>query len=58
MSSRNLKGRAIAVVVPGFDNNPADAPETVEVNGATYKIYKATKNGHTHELHPSYLSSW
>ena len=36
---------AIAVVVPGFDNNPADAPETVEVNGATYKIYKATKNG-------------
>jgi electron transport complex protein RnfG len=36
---------AIAVVVPGFDNNPAEAPETVEVNGATYKIYKATKNG-------------
>ena len=32
---------AIAVVVPGFDNNPAEAPETVEVNGATYKIYKA-----------------
>ena len=36
---------AIAVVVPGFDNNPAEAPETVEVNGATYKIYKATKDG-------------
>ena len=36
---------AIAVVVPGFDNNPAEAPEIVEVNGATYKIYKATKNG-------------
>lgn len=36
---------AIAVVVPGFDNNPAEAPETVEVNGATYKIYKATKGG-------------
>lgn len=36
---------AIAVVVPGFDNNPAEAPETVEVNGVTYKIYKATKDG-------------
>ena len=36
---------AIAVVVPGFDNNPAEAPETVEVNGVTYKIYKATKGG-------------
>ena len=34
---------AIAVVVPGFDNNPAEAPETVEVNGVSYKIYKATK---------------
>ena len=36
---------AIALVVPGFDNNPADAPETFELNGATYKIYKATKGG-------------
>lgn len=36
---------AIAIVVPGFDNNPAEAPETIEVNGATYKIYKATKGG-------------
>ena len=36
---------AIAIVVPGFDNNPAEAPETVEVNGVTYKIYKATKGG-------------
>lgn len=36
---------AIAIVVPGFDNNPAEAPETVELNGATYKIYKATKGG-------------
>ena len=36
---------AIAVVVPGFDNNPAEAPETVEVNGVSYKIYKATKGG-------------
>ena len=34
---------AIAVVVPGFDNNPAEAPETVELNGVSYKIYKATK---------------
>lgn len=36
---------AIAVVVPGFDNNPAEAPETIEVNGAAFKIYKATKGG-------------
>ena len=36
---------AIALVVPGFDNNPAEAPETVDLNGATYKIYKATKGG-------------
>lgn len=34
---------AIAVVVPGFDNNPAEAPETIDVDGATYKIYKAYK---------------
>ena len=36
---------AIALVVPGFDNNPAEAPESIELNGATYKIYKATKDG-------------
>lgn len=36
---------AIAVVVPGFDNNPAESPEVVEVNGVSYKIYKATKDG-------------
>lgn len=36
---------AIAVVVPGFDNNPAEKPEVIDVNGATFKIYKATKNG-------------
>lgn len=36
---------AIAVVVPGFDNNPAEAPEMVEMEGASYKIYKATKGG-------------
>lgn len=36
---------AIAVVVPGFDNNPAEAPETIELDGASYKIYKATKGG-------------
>ncbi len=36
---------AIAVVVPGFDNNPAESPEVVEVNGVSYKIYKATKGG-------------
>lgn len=36
---------AIAVVVPGFDNNPAESPEMVEMEGASYKIYKATKDG-------------
>ena len=36
---------AIALVVPGFDNNPAESPETIELDGATYKIYKATKGG-------------
>ncbi|MGL4852921.1 MAG: RnfABCDGE type electron transport complex subunit G [Phocaeicola sp.] len=36
---------AIEIVVPGFDNNPAEAPESIELNGATYKIYKATKAG-------------
>ena len=34
---------AIAVVVPGFDNEPAANPDTIEVDGVTYKIYKATK---------------
>ena len=36
---------AIALVVPGFDNNPAEAPESIDLDGATYKIYKATKGG-------------
>ena len=36
---------AIAVVIPGFDNNPAESPETVDVDGVTYKVYKATKGG-------------
>ena len=36
---------AIALVVPGFDNNPAEAPESIDLNGATYKISKATKGG-------------
>lgn len=36
---------AIAVVVPGFDNNPVESSEKVEMNGVTYTIYKATKAG-------------
>ncbi len=36
---------AIKVVVPDFDNNPAEASETIEIEGATYKVYKATKSG-------------
>lgn len=34
---------AIALVVPGFDNEPAANPDTIEVDGVIYKIYKATK---------------
>ena len=36
---------AIAVVVPEFDNNPAEAPEEVDLDGGIYKVYKATKGG-------------
>ena len=36
---------AIALVVPGFDNDPAAEAETIEVDGASYTIYKATKGG-------------
>ncbi len=36
---------AIETVVPGFDNNPAANPETIDLDGSSYKIYKATKNG-------------
>ena len=36
---------AIALVVPGFDNNPAESPEEVEADGVTYKVYRATKGG-------------
>lgn len=36
---------AIAVVVPGFDNNPAEEVKTVEVDGTAYKVYPATKEG-------------
>lgn len=36
---------AIAVVVPGFDNQPTENPETIDVNGASYTIYRATKGG-------------
>ncbi len=36
---------AIQLVVPGFDNDPSSNPESIELNGITYKIYKATKSG-------------
>lgn len=37
---------AIAVVMPeGYDNNPAEAPETIDVDGVSYTVYKATKDG-------------
>lgn len=36
---------AIQLVVPGFDNQPTANPETIDLNGATYTIYKATKGG-------------
>lgn len=34
---------AIALVVPGFDNEPAAHPDTVEVDGVNYVVYKAMK---------------
>lgn len=36
---------AIKVVVPGFDNQPTENPEAIEINGSSYTIYKATKGG-------------
>ena len=45
MANAKALSDAIAVVIPGFDNNPAESPETVEIDGATYKVYKATKGG-------------
>ena len=33
---------AIKVVVPAFDNNPAESKETIEVDGVNYTVYKAT----------------
>lgn len=36
---------AIALVVPGFDNNPAEHPDTIHAGGSHYVIYKATKGG-------------
>lgn len=36
---------AIALVVPGFDNNPLDDAETLTMNGLHFTIFKATKNG-------------
>jgi electron transport complex protein RnfG len=40
----NLR-KAIAQVVPGFDNNPAQDTASVKLNGNTYKVYKASKGG-------------
>lgn len=34
---------AIALVVPGFDNEPAAHSDTVEVDGMNYVVYKAMK---------------
>ncbi len=34
---------AIAKVVPGFDNNPAQDSDTIQVDGASYVIYRARK---------------
>ena len=36
---------AIKIVVPAFDNNPAAQPDTIEIGGNKYVVYKATKNG-------------
>ena len=45
LANAKALGDAIAIVVPGFDNNPAEAPENIEVDGVSYTIYKATKEG-------------
>lgn len=42
-ANANALSDAIAKVVPGFDNNPSEEAENVEVNGTTYKIYPATQ---------------
>lgn len=45
-ANKQALNQAIAVVMPeGYDNNPGEAPETVEQDGVTYKVYKATKGG-------------
>lgn len=44
-ANANALSDAIAKVVPGFDNNPSEEAENVEVNGTTYKIYPATQGG-------------
>lgn len=36
---------AIQLVVPGFDNQPTENPETIEIGGVPYTIYRATKGG-------------
>lgn len=36
---------AIKVVVPEFTNNPAEESKVVELDGKTYKVYTATKDG-------------
>ena len=36
---------AIKVVVPEFNNNPAEESKVVELDGKSYKIYTATKDG-------------
>lgn len=36
---------AIAKVVPGFDNNPAQKSDTLNLNGSRYIVYKAEKDG-------------
>lgn len=35
----------IALVVPGFDNDPTAHPDTIDLDGKNYIIYKATKGG-------------
>ncbi len=47
ISEANAKAlnEAIQLVVPGFDNQPTAKPDTIELNGTAYMIYKATKGG-------------
>ena len=46
---------AIALVVPGFDNEPAANPDTVEVDGVNYVVYRRRREANSSELRWNHL---